>query len=152
MRTVERRKRSNCTRRSHVSLFWHVLRIKGQEDFVKLVLVLILSVFAVSAASAQTPQGTIAVRESDSVVNGAIIGAGVGVASGLFFCGLMEPWEACRDDYRAMLTVGAIGAGIGIAVDALIRKKVYQTASGVEVHTGAIVRRREKGVQLFVRF
>jgi len=119
---------------------------------MRLVLILILSVFAASAASAQTPQGTIAVRQSDSLLNGAIIGAGAGVASGLFFCGLMESWEACRDDYGAMLTVGAIGAGVGIAVDALIRKKVYQTASGVEVHTGALIRRRQKGVQLSVRF
>ena len=118
----------------------------------QIALVLILSVFAVSAASAQTPQATVTVHQSDSLLNGAVIGAGVGVASGLFFCSLMEPWETCRDDYRAMLTVGAIGAGIGIAVDALIRKKVYQTASGVEIHTSTLIRRREQGVQVSVRF
>jgi hypothetical protein len=119
---------------------------------LRLALALILSVFIVSSASAQTPQSATAVRQSDSLLNGAIIGAGVGVASGLAFCNLMESWDTCRDDYRAMFTVGAIGAGVGIVVDALIRKKVYQTASGVEVLTGALIRRREKGVQLSVRF
>lgn len=114
--------------------------------------VLVLSVFSVSAASAQAPQGTVAVRQSDSLLNGALIGAGAAIGTGLFMCNLMEPWENCRDDYRAMAQLGAIGAGIGMAVDALIRKKVYQTASGVEVHTGALIRRREKGVQLSVRF
>ena len=115
-------------------------------------LVLILSVFAISAASAQTPRGTVTVHQSDSVLNGAIIGAGAGVASGLLLCSLMESWDICRDDYGSMLKTGAIGAGIGIAVDALIRKKIYQNASGVEVHTGAIIRRRDTGVQLSVRF
>lgn len=115
-------------------------------------LALMLSVFAVSAASAQTPQGTVTVPESDSLLNGAIIGGGAGVASGLLLCSLMEPWDICRDDYGSMLKTGAIGAGIGIAVDALIRKKVYRTASGVEVHTAAVIRRRETGVQLSVRF
>ena len=115
-------------------------------------IILILSVFSVSAASAEPPQGTVAVRQSDSLLNGALIGAGAAIGTGLFMCNMMEPWDNCRDDYRAMLQLGAIGAGIGMAVDALIRKKVYQTASGVEVHTRALIRRREKGVQLSVRF
>src|SRR5687768_8247719 len=38
------------------------------------------------------------VREADSLVNGALIGAGVAVASGLSLCLAMEPWENCRDD------------------------------------------------------
>jgi len=93
------------------------------------------------------------VRESDSLINGALIGAGVGVASGLGFCTLMEPWRNCRDDFGAMIRTGAIGAGIGIAIDALIRKKVYQNASGsFEMHTGALLQRRAKGVQLLVKF
>ena len=108
----------------------------------------------VSAASAQTSQPhMVEVRQSDSLLNGALIGAGVGVASGLGFCTLMEPWENCRDDFGSMAKVGAIGAGIGIAIDALIQKKVYQTTSGgVEVRTGALVRRRAKGLHLSVRF
>ena len=60
-------------------------------------------------------------RQSDSVLNGALIGAGVAIAGGLFLCTRTEPWENCRDDVGPILRIGAIGAGIGIAVDALIR-------------------------------
>ncbi len=77
--------------------------------------IVVLSVLAVSAASAQTSQpDVVEVRQSDSLLNGALIGAGVAVASGLGFCTLMEPWENCRDDFGSMVKAGAIGAGIGI--------------------------------------
>lgn len=68
-------------------------------------------------------------RQSDSVLNGALIGAGVAVAAGLFFCTRTEPWENCRDDVGPMLRIGAIGAGIGIAIDALIRKRKPASAT-----------------------
>lgn len=98
----------------------------------------------VSAASAQTPQmsGT-TVRQSDSLLNGALIGAGAAVASGLVFCTLMEPWDNCRDDVGPMLKIGAIGAGIGMGIDALIRKNVY---------AAPIITGRAKGLQLSFRF
>src|SRR5687767_9551150 len=47
-------------------------------------------------------------RHSDSVINGALIGAGAAVASGLFLCSLTEPWENCRDDVGPMFRIGAI--------------------------------------------
>ena len=130
------------------------MRAKGTSWSQRIATIVVLSVWTVSAASAQTSQrDVVEVRQSDSLLNGALIGAGVGVAAGLGFCTLMEPWENCRDDFGPMLRVGAIGAGIGIAVDALIRKKVYQTASGsLEVHTGPLFQRRAKGVQLSVKF
>ena len=114
----------------------------------------LFSVLTTSVASAQTAQaGPVTVRESDSLLNGALIGAGAGVASGLLFCSLMEPWEFCRQDTGSMLKGGAIGAGIGIGIDALIRKKVYQIASGAaEVHAGPIISRRAKGMRLSVSF
>ena len=73
------------------------------------------------------------VRQSDSVINGALIGAGVGVASGLFLCGLTEPWENCRDDVGPMFRIGALGAGIGIGIDALIRgrRTIYEAAERI---------------------
>jgi hypothetical protein len=90
-----------------------------------------VSVFFASVASAQTnPEPVTVVRQSDSLLNGALIGAGAGVAMALTLCGMMEPWETCTDDYATLTKVGAIGAGIGMGIDALIRKKVYQTASG----------------------
>src|SRR5688500_1895542 len=88
---------------------------------------IVFSVLTVSAASAQTPQQSgITVRQSDSLIHGALIGAGAAVASGLVFCTLMEPWDNCRDDVGPMIRIGAIGAGIGMGIDALIRKKIYQ--------------------------
>ena len=130
------------------------MRPEGTSWLQWIATIVVLSVCAVSVASAQTSQpDVVRVRQSDSLLNGALIGAGVAVASGLGFCTLMEPWENCRDDFGAMAKVGAIGAGIGIAIDALIQKKVYQSASGgVEVRTGALVRRRAKGLHLSVRF
>ena len=115
---------------------------------------LIFFVSTTSIASAQASQTpVVAIRQSDSLWNGALIGAGAGVASGLMFCRLMEPWENCRDDFGSILTVGAIGAGIGIGIDALIRRKVYQTASGAaEVYAAPIVGRRGQGLRLSVRF
>ena len=90
-----------------------------------LALLLILSV--ASVATAQTPQTPgVVVRQHDSLWNGALIGAGAGVASGLFLCTRMEPWDNCRDDFGAMFKLGAIGAGIGMGIDALIRKSVFQ--------------------------
>jgi hypothetical protein len=106
-----------------------------------------------SMAAAQTPNVWVVVRQSDSLLNGAIIGAVAGVASGLFFCTRMEPWDNCRDDYRAMFKFGAIGAGIGMGIDALIRKSVFQSASGAtQVHASPILSRRGKGLRLSLRF
>ena len=116
--------------------------------------VLLFVVSITSVASAQTPQkSTVTVRQSDSLLNGALIGAGAGVASGLVLCSMMEPWSNCRDDFGSMFKIGAIGAGIGMGIDALIRKKVYQTATGAaEVHTAPIIGRRAQGLQVSVRF
>jgi hypothetical protein len=116
--------------------------------------VILFTISTSTVASAQAPQqGGVAVRQSDSLLNGALIGAGAGVASVLFICRQMEPWHICLDDVETMVKFGAIGAGIGIGVDALIRKKIYQSASGAtEVHAGPIVGRRAKGLRFSVRF
>ena len=92
-------------------------------------------------------------RESDSLLNGALIGAGVAVATGLFVCTRMEPWENCRDDVGPMLQIGAIGAGVGIAIDALIRRKVTSaTPDAARVQVAPIVARERKGVRLSIGF
>ena len=107
-----------------------------------------------SSVWAQTPGAApVTVRVSDSLLNGALIGAGTAVASGLVFCTMMEPWDNCKDDVGPMLKLGAIGAGIGMGIDALIRKKVYQSASGAaEIHAAPIVGRRAQGLRLSVTF
>ena len=70
-----------------------------------------------------------------------------------FFCTTLETWDNCRDDVGPMLRIGAIGAGIGMGIDALIRRKVYRSASGAtEVHAAPIIGRRAKGLRLSVSF
>jgi hypothetical protein len=95
------------------------------------------------------------VRHSDPVINGALIGAGAAVASGLFLCNLTEPWENCRDDVGPMLRIGALGAGIGIGIDALIRGRttIYEAPPGsTRLHAAPIVGRRTGGLQLSLSF
>lgn len=114
--------------------------------FTTIAFAVLFSASAASVASAQT-------RQSDALLNGALIGAGAGVATHLFVCRTMEPWEVCRNDFGPMATFGAIGAGIGIGVDALIRKTIYQSPSGeTEVHATPIIGRRAKGMRFSVRF
>lgn len=94
-------------------------------------------------------------RHSDSVLNGALIGAGVAVASGLFLCTLTEPWENCRDDVGPMLRIGALGAGVGVGVDALIRgrRTIYEASQGsARVSAAPIIGRHARGVQVSIRF
>jgi hypothetical protein len=95
------------------------------------------------------------VRHFDSVINGALIGAGAGVASGLFLCRLTEPWEICRDDFGSMFRIGAIGAGVGTGIDALIRgrRTVYETTPGsTRLHATPIIARHGGGLQVSISF
>jgi hypothetical protein len=110
-----------------------------------------ITTFAMDAAAQATPR---VVRTSDSLINGALIGAGVAVASGLFVCTRMEPWAVCRDDFGPMLKLGAIGAGIGAGIDALIRRRVtiYENPNGTALHAAPIIGRDAKGVRLSVSF
>ena len=97
---------------------------------------------------------SVRVRRSDSVLNGALIGAGVAVVSGLFMCRAMEPWENCNDA-GPLLRIGALGAGIGIGVDALIhgRKTIYQAPQGaVRLQAAPMVGRRAAGLQFSFSF
>ena len=91
------------------------------------------------------------VRHSDSVMNGVLIGAGAAVASGLLLCRLTEPWENCRDDVGPMVRIGAIGAGVGIGIDALIRgrRTIYEAE---RLHLVPIVTRQAGGLLVSVSF
>ena len=63
-------------------------------------------------------------RVSDGLTNGALIGTGAAVASGLLLCRSSEPWRNCRDDVGPMLRIGALGAALGSGIDALIRRRI----------------------------
>ena len=136
--------------------------------------IVLLILFLASTGStvwAQTPQGLTSkfdpkhlsttevlparVRQSDSLLNGALIGAGVAVASGLFVCTRMEPWRNCRDDYGPMLRLGAIGAGIGIGIDALLfdRKTTHQPGPApTRLRATPMIGRRAAGLHMSVDF
>ena len=123
--------------------------------FVKKLLILftISTLTIASTTSAQTSQSApVAVRQSDSLLNGALIGAGAGVASHLLICRTMEPWDVCRNDVGTMLKFGALGAGIGMGIDALFRRSIYQSASGTTVHAAPLFGRRTKGMRFSVTF
>jgi hypothetical protein len=94
------------------------------------------------------------VRHSDPVINGALIGAGAALASGLLLCTLTETWENCRDDVGPMFKIGVIGAGAGIGIDALIRgrRTIYEAPAGTRLHVAPVVARRGGGLQVSVSF
>ncbi len=96
------------------------------------------------------------VRDSDSLINGALIGASAAVASGLLLCRLTETWENCRDDVGPMLRIGAIGAGVGIGIDALMRKRktIYdaENSSTTQLFAAPIVARGTGGLRVSLRF
>ena len=97
----------------------------------------------------------IQVRRSDSLLNGALIGAGSGVASGLLICNLMEPWENCRDDVGPMFAFAGLGAAIGMGIDALRRDRavVYDTTQvSTQFSAAPIVTRSGGGVRVSFRF
>jgi hypothetical protein len=94
-------------------------------------------------------------RRSDSLWNGAAIGAAVGVTSGLLLCRATEPWRNCRDDVGPMLGMAALGAGIGIGIDALIRGRETANTGGAgttRLQVTPIAARRAKGMQVSLRF
>lgn len=94
-------------------------------------------------------------RRSDSLLNGALIGAGVAVASGLYICRSMEPWSVCRNNVGPLVRLGAVGAGIGIGVDALIRgrRTIYEAPQrSVILHAAPLIAHRARGVQVSFSF
>jgi hypothetical protein len=92
-------------------------------------------------------------RRSDSLVNGALIGAGAAIASGLLLCRAMEPWDVCNDA-GPIVRFGAFGAGIGIGIDALIRgrRTVYEARGSSRLDFAPLLGRGAGGVQVSVRF
>jgi hypothetical protein len=94
------------------------------------------------------------VRQSDSLLNGALIGAGVAIASGLFLCTRTEPWENCNADVGPMVRIGAIGAAAGIGIDALIRgrRTIYGGDRGASVRVAPVLGRQMRALQLSVHF
>jgi hypothetical protein len=130
----------------------------GQEQRVRIVGVsgdtVTTSANGVSRRLAADDIRRVEVRQSDSLLNGALIGAGTAVASGLFLCTRTEPWRNCRDDVAPMLRIGAIGACAGIGIDALIRgrRTIYRAERAASVRVAPVVGRGVRAFQLSVEF
>jgi hypothetical protein len=96
----------------------------------------------------------IRVRQSDKIINGVLIGAAAAVGSGLFLCRLAEPWEICWDS-GPILRIGAVGAAVGMGIDALIRgrRTSYESPPRtLRLRALPIVARRAAGPQVTLHF
>jgi hypothetical protein len=116
-----------------------------------LVVSLLISPATASTVSAQTTSRPV----NDSVLNGALIGAGVAVASGLFLCTRTEPWDNCRDDVGPMLRIGAIGAAVGAGIDALIRRRrplLSAELGSTRLEAAPLIAGRAAGLRVWLRF
>ena len=95
------------------------------------------------------------VRRADPVLNGALIGAGSAIATGLAVCTLTEPWVNCRDDVGSIVGIGALGAAVGAAVDALLRDRhtMFDASAGrPRLDAAPLVTRDKLGVKIALRF
>lgn len=99
-------------------------------------------------------------RRSDSLANGAIIGLaiGAGATTALIIAVAAEDGDEV-DAGLALVAIGAyggIGAGIGVAVDALIRKEHVifrrQPTTGLQVGVAPWLTTQRKGVLVTLRF
>ena len=98
----------------------------------------------------------IQLRQSDSVLTGVLIGAGIGAIPGIYWL-VVDPNECsglCPEDYAAI----AIGAAVGGLIDRAIRKRVtvYEAGSprggATTVRIAPLVRRDRNGVQVALTF
>ena len=65
----------------------------------------------------------------------------------------MEPWETCNDP-GPIAQLGAVGAGIGIGVDALWRgrRTIYARPGTAQLHVVPVIGTRGRGVQVVLGF
>jgi hypothetical protein len=97
-------------------------------------------------------------RQSDSMLNGTLIGLGIGAA----FAGVA--WASiCADDgcdggagwiVASVALYGAAGAGVGALIDALVTKKhtLYRAAGSTSVSLAPVITPKSQRVLLTVRF
>lgn len=93
-------------------------------------------------------------RHFDPVWNGAAIGAASMIITGLSLCRLMEPWDTCVEP-RPLLQLGAMGAGIGIGIDAIWRgrRTIYEAgARSTRVSMMPILTGRAQGAIVQIAF
>lgn len=90
---------------------------------------LVLSLLGLSEGRAQA-------QSRDALLNGAVIGAGVGAAAGIAFTYAVRDSDLTVSQYtRGALAFGAIGAGVGLGIDALLSRasKPYVTPQRIVI-------------------
>ena len=109
---------------------------------------------AAAQAAAQPPTATS--RQPDSLLNGILIGAGVGAIPGIYWL-VADPNECtglCPEDYAAI----GVGAVVGGLIDRAITRKVTVHEAGASSGSTRhllirpFVGRKRSGVQLALRF
>ena len=105
-------------------------------------------------------------RPHDSLANGALIGFAAGAAFGLMAVVAEENADcdpgvffSCGDPTAAAYVVapavlGGLGAGIGVAIDALIRREpnLFHRSGGRRVTVAPVVKRSVRGLAVAVRW
>ncbi len=70
---------------------------------------------AISRAAVQASAPSIPARRHDSLLNGVLIGAAIGALAGL----VPDYYDDCEECHDSLYIATAVGAGIGLLVDAL---------------------------------
>ena len=97
------------------------------------------------AAGQQQPE-----RRHDSLLNGVLIGAGVGALLGL----IPDYYDDCEECHDSLYASIAVGAGIGLLIDALrtSRPAVSRATADSPVQIGVAVGRRRTGIGASIRW
>ena len=98
----------------------------------------------------QEPASHTTESRKDSLLNGLLIGAGVGAALGL----IPDYYDDCEECHDSLYASIAVGAGIGLLVDALRtnRQQANPSISGVPLRVDVDVKRRGIGVRTMIRW
>jgi hypothetical protein len=98
-----------------------MIRIARRSEFRAAVTACLVAGSVTSGASEVYAQGR------DSLLNGVIIGGAAGAAAGIGYVHLVRDSDLTASQYaRGAIVFGAIGAGIGLGIDAAF----YRTATG----------------------
>lgn len=89
-------------------------------------------------------------RRQDSLVNGVLIGAGVGALLGL----IPDYYDDCEECHDSLYASIAVGAGVGLLIDALrtSRPAVSRATADSRVQIGVAVGRRRSGIGATIRW
>lgn len=133
-----------------------VIRFCSRRRFIVLAALAGIGTAAPAAAQAAAQPPTTTSQQPDSLLNGILIGAGVGAIPGIYWL-VADPNECtglCAEDYVAI----GVGAVVGGLIDRAITRKVIVNEAGTSGSSTRhllirpFVGRKQSGVQLALRF